>query len=85
MPDPGPEALADKRQLVVVLRLVSAPSGRLLYGEVIDVDGGPSGQFVGWQGMTPAVRAWLVRQLDEAGGAALAREGNEDDPRPIEH
>ena len=85
MPEPGPEALSDKRQLVVILRLVIAPSGQLLYGEVVDVEAGPRGRFVGWAGLTPAVRAWLSRELDPIIGSAPAPERNERDPRPIEH
>ena len=65
MPEPGPDALADRRQLVVILRLVAARTGRLLYGEVIDVETGPTGRFVGWRGMTTAVRTWLTNELEQ--------------------
>jgi hypothetical protein len=65
VPEPGPDALADRRQLVVVLRLVADTTGRLLYGEVIDVETGPTGRFVGWRGMTSAVRTWVARELEE--------------------
>jgi hypothetical protein len=77
--------LSDKRQLVVILRLVIASSGQLLYGEVVDVDAGPKGRFVGWPGLTAAVRARLTRELDPMIGSATALERNERDPRPIEH
>lgn len=66
MPSRDQESLADRRQLVVVLRLVAATTGRLLYGEVIDARTGPTSRFVGWNGMTPAVRVWVQRELDEA-------------------
>jgi hypothetical protein len=71
VPVPDQEALADRRQLVVVLRLVTGTRGRLLYGEVIDVETGPTGRFIGWHGMTAAVRSWLVRELKEAANADL--------------
>jgi hypothetical protein len=53
------DALADRRHFIVVLRLVTKSGGRLLYGEVVDVDAGPRTRFVGWKGMTGAVRRWL--------------------------
>lgn len=65
MPVSDQEALADRRQLVVILRLVAAATGQLLYGEVIDVETGPTGRFVGWRGMTAAVRSWLASELDD--------------------
>ena len=83
MPDLGPEVLSDKRQLVLILRLVTAPTGRLLHGEVIDVDGGPSEQFVGWRGVTPAVRAWLTRELGQGYQASPTRRLVERHLRPV--
>lgn len=68
MPEPGPDALADRRQLVVIVRLVTAATGRLLYGEVIDVDSGSAGRFADWRGMTAAVRHWLADELSDVGG-----------------
>jgi hypothetical protein len=65
VPDPGPDALAERRQLVVILRLVAAATGRLLYGEVIDVETGPTGRFADWRGMTAAVRTWLADEMAE--------------------
>lgn len=64
MPQPGRDALADQRQLVVVLRLVAGTTGDLLYGEVIDVESGPIRRFIGWRGMTSALRSWLAHELD---------------------
>jgi len=66
VPEPGPDALADRRQLVVILRLVAATTGRLLYGEVIDVEAGPTGRFADWRGMTTAVRRWLADELTDS-------------------
>ena len=60
MPDlTGSDALADRRHFIVVLRLVTGSGGRLLYGEVVDVDAGPRTRFAGWRGMTVAVKRWL--------------------------
>ena len=66
MPDPGRDALADRHQLVVILRLVVADTGRLLYGEVIDVETGPTGRFADWRGMTTAVRTWMADEMAES-------------------
>lgn len=85
MPDSGSEALADKRQSVVVLRLVTSPTGRLLYGEVIDVVAGPSGRFAGWRGMTSAVQTWLTRELDETSRPTPINEWTDAGPRPSKH
>jgi hypothetical protein len=63
VPTPDQESLADRRHLVVVLRLVTATTGQLLYGEVIDAHTGSTGRFIGWRGMTSAVRSWLVDEL----------------------
>jgi hypothetical protein len=76
VPHQGPDALADRRQLVVILRLVAATTGRLLYGEVIDVETGPTGRFADWRGMTAAVRAWLADEMSEP---------QEPAPRPVIH
>ena len=65
MPSRDQESLADRRELVVVLRLVTATAGRLLYGEVIDARTRPTRRFIGWNGMTPAVRSWVKREFDE--------------------
>lgn len=53
------EALADRRHLIVVLRIVTGAGGRLLYGEVVDVRAGPRDRFSGWRGLERALRQWL--------------------------
>ena len=65
MPDPrDQEVLADRRHFIVILRLVAA-GGRLLSGEVVDIETGPRGRFVGWPGLVPAVRSWLTEQAGQ--------------------
>ena len=78
MPDSaGSDALADRRHFIVVLRLVTGSGGRLFYGEVVDVEAGPRIRFVGWKGMTGAVRRWL----DGASAAPIDDlESRESDP-----
>ena len=42
------EHLAGNRNMTVLLRLVVDPSGDLVHGELIDLDGEPYGRFLSW-------------------------------------
>jgi hypothetical protein len=54
--------LAEKRYLTVILRLVVDKRGRLVHGEVVDLQARLQGRFAGWRGLTHTVRAWLENQ-----------------------
>lgn len=54
--------LADKRYITVVLRMVVDERGRLLHGELIDVEGVQQQRFKGWRGLAQAMRIWLTGQ-----------------------
>jgi hypothetical protein len=54
--------LVNKRQVVLILRLVLDADGRLEYGEAVDTEARSQGRFVGWRDLTRTVRAWLARQ-----------------------
>ena len=56
------EELAEKRYVSVVLRLAVDRRGRLIYGEIVDMAGKPDGRFLGWRGLTQAMKAWLSSQ-----------------------
>jgi hypothetical protein len=43
----------------VILRLVLDPDGRLVYGEIADIEGIPRKRFMRWQELARAVRDWL--------------------------
>ncbi len=43
------EHLADHRNLTVMLRLVVDPTGHLMHGELIDLDGSSRGRFLNWE------------------------------------
>jgi hypothetical protein len=43
------EHLADHRNLTVMLRLVVDPTGHLMHGELIDLDGSSHGRFLNWE------------------------------------
>jgi hypothetical protein len=56
---PDLDALASRREVTVVLRLVIGSGNRLLYGQVVDVIDGPQPGFRGWAGLTQGLRRWL--------------------------
>ena len=56
------DKLAEKRNVTVILRLVVDSRSRLAYGEIVDLEAVSPGRFVGWRGLTPAVRAWVMAQ-----------------------
>jgi hypothetical protein len=58
--------LDEKRYVTAILRLLMNRQGELLHGEVADVEGRPCKRFVDWQGLMPAVRAWLA-DIDHRG------------------
>ena len=47
---------------MVVLRLVLDKHGRLMHGELVDVEGTLQQRFKGRRGLTQAVRTWLAGQ-----------------------
>lgn len=59
---PDRNHLADKRYATVVLRLVLDKHGRLMHGELVDVEGTLQQRFKGRRGLTQAVRTWLAGQ-----------------------
>jgi hypothetical protein len=60
---PGPDSLADRRNFIVILRLVAARGGRLLYGELVDIDAGPRGRFGNWLGLDSTIQRWLMDEM----------------------
>lgn len=60
MPKAGPaETLRDRREIVVVLRLLVATHGDLIYGEVVDVQTEQGRRFAVWPELEPTVQAVL--------------------------
>jgi hypothetical protein len=60
-------ALVEQRSVTLILRLVLDARGRLQYGEAVDTEAQSQGRFVGWDGLTRTVRAWLARQEHDSG------------------
>ena len=58
--------LADKRQVILILRLTLDANGQLVHGEVAELAGMPIGRFVEWPKLPPIVRAWVISE-DEDG------------------
>ena len=54
--------LYDRRQVIVILRLVVDNRGRLSHGEAVDLEGVTFGRFTDWRRISPIVRAWVQRQ-----------------------
>jgi hypothetical protein len=53
------DALAHRRPVVVILRLVLDRSWELSHGEIVDVSGRLHGRFADWDGLVQALDAWL--------------------------
>ena len=64
-PPPTESELADKRLVTAILRLVLDRHGRLLHGEVVDVQSRSHGRFIGWRGLTQALRTWLDTTIQD--------------------
>lgn len=63
MADPwSGDELGHRRLVTVVLRLVLDRHGVLVHGEVVDAANRRQRRFAGWEGLVPAVRAWLERE-----------------------
>jgi len=56
---PDGETLSKTRYVTVLLRLLVDQRGRVIHGEVVDVEGRTAANFTGWRGLTRAVRARL--------------------------
>jgi hypothetical protein len=59
---PPEDKLSEKRYLSVSLRLLLDRRGRLIQGEVVDLQGQAQRRFVGWRGLVRGLRAWLAEQ-----------------------
>jgi hypothetical protein len=60
LPTVPSNGLEEKQYATAILRLLLDKRGKLVHGEVVDVDGGSSHRFGGWQALIPAVQAWLI-------------------------
>jgi hypothetical protein len=59
------DKLADKRQVIVILRLTLDGHGHFMHGEAVDLAGQRIGGFVDWQNMAHIIQAWLATQEDD--------------------
>jgi hypothetical protein len=58
------EHLADNRHLTMLLRLVSDPSGHLVHGELVELDGASHGKFLSWDHLVELLAARLEQDGD---------------------
>lgn len=57
---PPEDKLSEKYYVSVTLRLLLDRRGRLIQGEVVDLQGQTQRRFVGWRGLVRVLRAWLL-------------------------
>ncbi len=57
---PTSDKLSESHHISLALRLTLNPSGRLLYGEVVDVETKFHHRFESWEGLTRTLQEWLV-------------------------
>ncbi len=68
MADKNPsDALSEKHQVTLVLRLLLDRNNRLLHGDVVDVSGQSLGHFSDLESLTHAIEDWLARGESSGG------------------
>jgi hypothetical protein len=76
-PRPKAEALSEKRYATFMLRILVDRRGRLVHGEVTDVEFQTEGRFKGWRQLPRTIRALLARQQrDDVSGGASSDSGD---------
>jgi hypothetical protein len=55
--DPPPDHLSTIRYVTLLVRLTIADDGRLLYGELLDLQGQSYGRIQDWSQLLPALQA----------------------------
>jgi hypothetical protein len=60
------EALARRRTVVAVVRLVVADRDQLVHGEIVSSSGTVVARFRTWEGLVAAVHSWLAMQPPDA-------------------
>ena len=58
-PPASGEQLADLRNVTVLLRLVVDPTGKLVHGELVNLDGESRGRFLSWDRLLELLAAHL--------------------------
>jgi hypothetical protein len=55
------DRLADKRQVILILRLTLDERGQLVHGEVARLEGEVLGRFVDWSQFAQLIPEWLSK------------------------
>ena len=61
------DMLSEKHQVTVILRMLMDEQGKLLHGNLVDVDGQSRGRFSNWGDLVNLLRQWFDSQ--ERGGS----------------
>jgi hypothetical protein len=54
--------LADKRQIILIVRVTINKQGQLLHGEIVDIEGTVIGRFAEWQRLWATILTWVASQ-----------------------
>ncbi len=57
------DSLSDVHPATIILRLVVNKRGVIVHGELVNLDGKSLGHFIGWRGLTRALKTWLTTQV----------------------
>jgi hypothetical protein len=52
--------LADKRYVIVCLRMLINREGKMMYGEIVGPESDTQSRFLSWAELTEAVQLWLA-------------------------
>jgi hypothetical protein len=67
------DVLSDRRYVTLLLRIVADRRGRVLHGELVDLDGGTWTRFAERRGLIRALRAYLTKHAEPPGDKRQAR------------
>lgn len=54
--------LADKRHIILILRLAIDEDEQLMYGEIVELGGTIIGRFMEWPKLPEVLQTWLTNQ-----------------------
>ena len=74
--------LANKRQVILILRLTLDANGQLVHGEVVELEGKLIGRFIEWHKLPEIVRAALKLPQEQAQDV-IKIERHESDTQPF--
>jgi hypothetical protein len=67
------DVLSERRYVSLLLRIVIDRRGRVLHGEIVDIDGGTRMRFAERRGLSRALQAYLAKHAEPPGEKRQAR------------